>query len=356
MVREAIADRQLDGLLVSHLPNLRYLTGFTGSNGWLLLGIDRVVIFTDGRYEQQVTEQVPADLGAQFVVPRERLLSELADRALQEFTGAKIGFESQHISHSTWAKFHDEADAVDWQPVTGLVESLRAVKDDAEVAAIQQAAQIAVRALGEVLPIVEPGMRDAELAAELDHRMVLAGAERPAFDTIVVSGPRTALPHASTGSRGLASGDLLLIDFGACWNGYSSDLTRTFVLGDPDDRQREVYAAVLEAQDAACRALRAGVEAGAVDAAARGRFEKRGMADNFVHSTGHGLGLEVHEGPGLRREAEDRLEAGMVVTVEPGLYFPGWGGIRIEDDLLVTEGEARRLVDLERDRLQALPL
>jgi Xaa-Pro aminopeptidase len=356
-VRESIAERGLHGLLVSHLPNLRYLTGFSGSNGWLLLADDRAVFYTDGRYRQQIEEEIPESLGFEFQVPSEGLLGELAERADQLFAGSRVGFEGSRLSYDNWTRLSEGAGSVEWVPVAGIVEGLRAVKDDAEVDAIQKAAAIAGQALRETLAAVEIGVREADLAAELDYRMARLGAERPAFETIVASGLRTALPHAATGIRKLEAGDLLLIDFGARWQGYSSDITRTFAVAETTPRGLEVYDAVLAAQRAACAALTAGVRSGDVDAAARGAFQERGLEENFVHSTGHGLGLEVHEGPALRRTGEEPLEAGMVVTVEPGLYFPGWGGVRIEDDLLVTDSEPRPLVDLEKhDRLRALPL
>jgi Xaa-Pro aminopeptidase len=354
-VHEAIADRGLAGLLVNHLPNLHYLTGFSGSNGWLLLAEDRTVFFSDGRYEQQATQEIPGDAGVELQFPREKLLSELAARASHELGGAPVGFEGSHLCYDDWQRLQEEADAVEWSPVAGLIEQLRAVKDAGELAAIEKAGEIAASALLETLAVVGVGQEEAEIAAELDYRMARLGSQRPAFETIVASGERSAFPHAATGRRRLQEGDLLLIDFGACWSGYRSDITRTFCVGEPTLRQLEVYAAVLSAQRQACAALTAGAVAGDVDAAARAVFVEAGLESYFVHSTGHGLGLEVHEGPALRRGGQETLEAGMVVTVEPGLYFPGWGGVRIEDDLLVGHGGPRPLVELDKERLLALP-
>ncbi len=354
--REAIVGRGLRGLLVTHLPNLRYLTGFSGSNGWLLLGDNIAVFFTDGRYEQQVAEELPGDVDIDVQVPQEGLLGELAKRAHQEFGVSGLGFEGRNLTVDDWTRLSEAASSVKWESVPGIVEELRAVKDEQEIAAMKKAAAIAAKTLRETLAGVEIGMREADVAAELDYRMVRLGAERPAFETIVASGPRSALPHAKTGLRKLAEGDLLLIDFGARWNGYNSDITRTFSVADPTPKQVRIYDMVLSAQVHACNALQSGCQAREVDAAARTIFQEEGLGENFVHSTGHGLGLEVHEAPSLRRNGEERLLAGMVVTVEPGLYFPGWGGVRIEDDLLVTDGAARSIVDLEKDRLQALPL
>jgi Xaa-Pro aminopeptidase len=354
-VRADLAEQGLHGLLVSHLPNVRYLTGFTGSNGWLALGASQVFFVTDGRYEQQAEEELAGDAGIDLVVLRERFQECLAERIARDFRAATLGFEGPHLSYANWKRLVDKCDGVTWKAKTGLVERLRAVKDDQEIAAIRKAAEIAAEALQGALAHVEPGVSEVDIASELDYRMVRLGASGPAFETIVASGPRTALPHAATGRRSLGEGDLLLCDFGARWSGYCSDLSRTFVIGQATQRQTEVYGAVLEAQRAAIGELRAGATGAEVDAATRRAFESRGMEDHFSHSTGHGLGLEVHEGPRLSRRADGVLQSGMVVTVEPGLYFPGWGGVRIEDDVVVMGESSHPLVELERDVVRALP-
>jgi len=354
-VRADLAELGLHGLLVSHLPNIRYLTGFTGSNGWLALGASQAIFITDGRYEQQAEEELAGDAGIDLVVLRERFQEGLAERIAREFGNATLGFEGLHLSYADWNRLVDKCDGVNWQAKMGLVEKFRAVKDDQEIAAITKAAEIAAEALQGALSLVEPGISEVEIASEIDYRMVRLGASGPAFETIVASGPRTALPHAATGRRRLCDGDLLLCDFGARWNGYCSDLSRTFVVGKATPRQTEVYGAVLEAQCAAFAELRAGTTGAEVDAATRQTFENRGLEDHFSHSTGHGLGLEVHEGPRLGRRAEDVLESGMVVTVEPGLYFPGWGGVRIEDDMVVRGEDSDSVIELERDELLVLP-
>lgn len=354
-VRVDLVNHDLQGLLVSHLPNVRYLTGFTGSNGWLAVGEHRAVFITDGRYEQQAEEELAADAGIHMLVLREQFQEGLAKCITEVFRGATIGFEGPYVSYANWTRLVEDCDGVNWEAKTGLVEKLRAVKDDDEIAAISKAAEIAAEALLETMSLVRPGTCELDIASELDYRMVRLGASGPAFETIVASGPRTALPHAATGRRNLCEGDLLLCDFGARWAGYCSDLSRTFVIGQATQRQTEVYGVVLEAQRAALAALRAGATGAEVDAATRRSFESRGLEERFSHSTGHGLGLEVHEGPRLGRRAEEVLEASMVVTVEPGLYFPGWGGVRIEEDVVVTEDRPRLVVDLETDQLRALP-
>ncbi len=353
--RARLGELDLQALLVTHTPNLRYLTGFTGSSGWLLLGSSRAIFATDGRYQRQAEEELAPDLGFELVVLSDGILAELAKLAAQQFEGPRVGFEAQHLSYADWQRLVEAGRGAEWVAVHGVVEDLRAVKDEAEIDAVASAGRIAVQALQETLPLITPGVREAEIAAELDYRMSRLGAEGPAFATIVASGPRTALPHASTGQRRIRAGDLLLCDFGARWRGYCSDLTRTFVVGAPTARQAEVYRLVLAAQRAACQRLRAGASGAEVDAAAREEFAAGGLEDHFPHSTGHGLGLEVHEAPRLYRRSEEPLRSNMVVTVEPGLYFPGWGGIRIEDDFVVTEGAPRVLADLDKVELRALP-
>ncbi len=354
-VRARLAEHHLSGLLVTYLPNLRYLTGFSGSSGWLLLGSSRAVFVTDGRYERQAEEELADDAGLELVVLRDGVLGGVAERAAELFAGSRVGFEAPRLSYSDWERLSREGSSLRWVAVSGLVEDLRAVKDPEEIAAIERAAQIAARALAETQWKVKPGVRESEVAGELDYRMRRLGADGPAFETIVASGERTAQPHARTGEREIEEGDLLLCDLGARWRGYCSDLTRSFVVGEPDGRQSETYAAVLAAQRAARGALRAGVEGAAADAAAREALREQGLEEGFTHSTGHGLGLEVHEAPRLRRGSEESLRANMVVTVEPGVYFSGWGGIRLEDDLAVTDSGARSLVEPPADQLPALP-
>jgi Xaa-Pro aminopeptidase len=354
-IRLRLSELGLDALLVSHLPNVRYLTGFSGSCGWLLVGADRAIFATDGRYEQQAGEEIGTDADVELMVVRDGVFGELAGRAAQEFAGARVGFESGHLTYADWERLREHGDGVMWEAVTGTVEGLRAVKDPDEIAALEKAARIAAEALQQTLAMVEPGVREVDIAAELEYRMRRLGADGPAFETMVASGARSALPHAATSLKEVREGDLLLIDFGARWGGYHSDLTRTFVVGDPTSRQEEVYRLVLEAQAAASAALQAGRSGDEVDEAARSVFERCGTADRFTHSTGHGLGLEVHEGPRLGRKSEARLEANMVVTVEPGLYFPDWGGVRIEDDLVVTAARPRPLVELRKGELEAVP-
>ncbi len=354
-VRARAAHLGLDGLLITHLANIRYLSGFSGSNAGLLLDGDRAIFATDARYEERATRELTAG-ECELIIVRNGLLGELAKRAADAHAGGKVGFEGSHLSYSDWKELSERAGSVEWESASDVVEELRAVKDEDEQAAIEEAAAIAGRALEETLEMARPGVSERDIAAELDYRMARAGAEGPAFETIVAAGSRSALPHAQASENKLSEGDLLLVDFGARWNGYCSDITRTFVLGSPSQRQVEVYEAVLEAQEAAAAALGEGIPASRVDAAAREALARRELGGQFPHSTGHGLGLEVHEGPRLHTRSEERLRRNMVVTVEPGLYFQGWGGVRIEDDLVIGSGGPRSLVKLPKAQLPSLPL
>ncbi len=353
-VRARLAELDVRALFLTHLPNLRYLTGFSGSSGWLLLADDRALFVTDGRYQRMAEEQLAPEVGFELLILRDDVVAEVARRAAKLWPAERAGFEARHLSYADWRRLEEAGGGLEWKPVDGIVETLRTIKGEDEIAAIVDAGRIAARALEETLAIIKPGVREAEIAAELDYRMSRLGAEGPAFATIVASGPRTALPHAGTSARKVEVGDLLLCDLGARLRGYCSDLTRTFVIGPPTRRQSEIYARVLEAQTAACERLQSGVPASEVDGAARRVFEAAGLGAQFTHSTGHGLGLEVHEGPRLHRLAKDALRPNMVVTVEPGLYFPDWGGIRIEDDFAVTDGEPRALVALDKGSLRSL--
>jgi len=355
-LRSGLADHGLDGVLVTQQANVRYLTGFTGSNALLLVSAERAVFLTDGRYEEQAENELAADVGFDLSVSRDGLLTVLAERVASDFAGATVGFESASLTYGQWQRLNKEASSVGWHAVTGVVENLRKVKDDQEVEALERAAEIAAQALRDTLPLLKPGMSETEVAAELEYRMLGLGAERPAFETIVATGARTALPHAMTGRRTMKEGDLLLCDFGVRWQGYRSDLTRTFVVGEPTEIQRARYELVLAAQQAAVDRMSPGVSGSDVHAAARRIFERGGVESRFLHSTGHGLGLEVHEGPRLGSKSEERLATNMVVTVEPGLYFPEWGGIRIEDDFVIAADGPRPLVELEKQELPTLPV
>ncbi|HEX9165583.1 MAG TPA: Xaa-Pro peptidase family protein [Gemmatimonadales bacterium] len=335
-LRRRLAETALDGLLVSHPANIRYLTWFSGSAGMLLVTSARTVLITDARY----ASQAPAESGQVAEVEIEA--ANLWDRLRRVLAAAPIrvlGFEKDRMTVAATERLHGAAQAR-LEPVSGLVEALRLQKDPAEVEAIRAAAALAMDALDEVLPTIRAGQSELAVAAALERALRVRGSEWHPFQTIVASGPRSALPHARATGREIARGDLLLLDFGAQLDGYCADLTRTTVIGaPPDGRQHEVYAAVLAAQRAALTGIRPGMTGREADAVARETLRRSGLAEAFRHSLGHGLGLEVHEDPRLAPTAEAALPVGAVVTLEPGVYFEGWGGVRLEDDaVLAPEG------------------
>ena len=327
-----LPDLKLDALLVSSLHNIRYLTGFTGSNAALLLYPNgRATLFTDPRYTVQASQQATC---------RVRIAKGPLPKAiLQEVTRARlrqIGVEADHLTFSQFqAIMKDLPNRAELFPQSQLIERLRMVKDEGEIARIRAAVTANSAALEAALATFRPGMTESELAAEIDYHNRKLGAEAPAFDTIVAAGKRAALPHAHPGPNPIGPG-ILLIDMGAFREGYASDMTRMAHVGRPTPKYKRAYRAVLEAQLAAIDAVRPGVTAASVDTAARRTLRKHGLEKEFIHSTGHGLGLEIHEPPRLGRRDKTRLEPGMAITIEPGVYIEGWGGIRIEDTILVT--------------------
>ena len=339
----------LDGLLLSGLANIRYLTGFSGTSALLLVTQRQPVIVTDFRYETQVAEEVGAL--ARIVVERQSLWAGLWRELAQTPGIAVVGFESAALLHREFQRLLEEGARWQWRPTTGLVEALRERKDPGELALIQQAADVAVRALEETLPQVREGMSELEVAGALEHALRRHGSTSFPFPSIVASGPRAALPHARSSTRRLERGDFLLLDFGAEVGGYCADVTRTVVVGRASEEQRAVYDVVREANRLASTGVRAGLSGRDADAIARDYIDRRGFGDAFGHSLGHGIGLEVHEAPRLARTAEAPLAADAVVTIEPGIYRPGWGGVRIEDDVHLAAGGPQILTRFSRELL-----
>lgn len=348
-MRAALEAEGLDGLLVSHLPNVRYLTGFTGSAALLLIRRDATVLISDFRYEAQA----PAEVASVATVEiDQRSVWDRLGRVLEGTTVATVGFEAtsltvrdaERLSGLTRARV---------QPTRELVERQRQSKSPEEVAAIRAAAELAQEALREVLPGIRAGQTELEVAAALEARLRQKGSEWHPFPTIVASGPRSALPHARSSGRTLVRGELLLIDFGAQVDGYCADLTRTVVVGSrADERQLTVHALVQAAQQRAIDGLRPGMPAREGDALARDVIAARGFGPAFGHSLGHGLGLEVHEAPRLAATSDEALPPHAVVTVEPGVYFPGWGGVRLEDDVYLGADRAVLLSDNRTELLE----
>jgi Xaa-Pro aminopeptidase len=329
-LRQVLEAEGLEGLLVTHLPNIRYLTGFSGSAGLLLVRPDGITLISDFRY----AAQAPAEVGNTAAVEIDpRSVWERLGRLLAARPAGILGIEAQSLTVRD-AERVSSLTRGRVVPTSELVEGLRAVKSPEEVAAIRSAAALAQAALAEVLPGIRPGQQEVAIGAALEGALRRRGSEWHPFPTIVASGPRSALPHARTSDRVVRSGDLLLLDFGAQVDGYCADLTRTVIVGArADERQRTVYELVRGAQRRAIEHLRPGMQAREGDALARDVIAARGFGEAFGHSLGHGLGLEVHEAPRLAPTSDSLLPAHAVVTVEPGIYFPGWGGVRLEDDV-----------------------
>jgi Xaa-Pro aminopeptidase len=346
--RAALMQEGIDGLLVTHLPNIRYLTGFTGSAALLLLRSDATILITDFRY----AVQAPAEAGlAALVEIDQKSVWERLGRLLSSHPLSALGIEA----HALTVRDAERVSGLSRSrivPTSELVERLRMVKSPEEVAAIRDAASLAQSALMEVLPRVRVGQSEREIGAMLEEALRRHGSEWHPFPTIVASGPRSALPHARTSARTVAPGEWLLLDFGAQVDGYCADLTRTVVVGRADERQRTIHDLVRTAQGRALEHLRAGMTGREGDALARDVIAARGFGEAFGHSLGHGIGLEVHEAPRVAPTTEAPLPAHAVVTVEPGIYLPGWGGVRLEDDVYLGPGGPERLSDGKTELLE----
>jgi len=333
--RDALSARleelSVDALLITRLLHTRYLTGFTGSNGQVLLRRDAAVFLTDGRYTEQSRREVPDLERITYVNPlREELPPLLAgvDR---------LGFEADEMTVAARDRFADALGDVELVATTEVVESLRAVKDDEERGAIRQAQAITDAAFDRILEQFAVGISEHHISRQLEALMMDEGAEGLAFDSIVAFGENAAEPHHEPSSRLLEEGDVIKLDFGARFAGYHADMTRTVAFGAPAGEVKKIHDVVKESQQAGIDAVRAGVTGASVDAVSRDVIERAGYGDRFVHSLGHGVGLEIHEAPSLGRKQDDPLPAGAVVTVEPGIYIPGLGGVRIEDMVEVTD-------------------
>lgn len=349
-LRSALAENHLDALLLTSRPNIRYLTGFSGSAALAVVAPSDVIVITDFRYQTQVESELSGV--ARAVIETHSLWSRLW-LVLPDLLGVeRVGFESAHLLHRDFERVLEHGTRWQWRPTTDLVEALRERKDAGELANIKQAAGIATRALRRTLDGVRPGMTELAIAGALEHALRAEGSEGFPFETIVASGVRAALPHARASAQEVASGDFLLLDFGAIHAGYCSDITRTVVVGQASETQRDAYGVVRAAQAQAIGGLVPGILGKDADALARSYIERAGWGEAFGHSLGHGIGLEVHEAPRLARTAEAPLPAGAVVTVEPGVYRPGWGGVRIEDDVYLGAAGPEVLTDFPRELME----
>lgn len=346
-LRAQLGALEVDALLVTNLTNVRYLTGFSGTNGQALVWDTGAVFMSDPRYRARAQEIVRT---AEVVIYPDRLTDALGDR-LRSAGVNRLGFEASTMTVAERDKLVPRLEGAELVGTDGAVEGLRRAKDDDEIEAVRRAARLADEAFEWVLGRIEPGRAERDVALDLEVRMRSEGAEEVSFEPIVGSGPLSAHIHHTPGERTLERGDLVLLDFGARASGYCSDLTRTVVLGEPTAEMQEVYALVLEAQSRGIGAVAAGADGRTVDASARDFLARRGCAEEFAHGLGHGVGLDIHEAPRLSKTSEDTLVEGDIVTVEPGLYRDDWGGIRIEDCVLVTKEGAEVLGRAPKDEL-----
>ena len=348
-LRARCIDAEVTSVLLTDLTNIRYLTGFTGSAAKLVLTPEAALLVSDGRYAGQAAAQLEASgvhECVELVIGRPAAQDAAVAALLR---GQRVGLEADSISWADalqWSERLGEANVI---AVSELLTPLRSVKDAGEVARIEAASTIADAALADCRSLLGERPTELEFARELDHRMLTTGAEALSFETICASGPNAALPHARPTNRRVGAGDLVIVDFGAVVDGYHSDMTRSFVIGDPSDEAASLLTAVGASQELGVRAVHAGATCAEVDAACRSHLEQAGYGDEFVHGTGHGVGLVIHEAPWVNSTSTTELVPGHVVTVEPGVYRPGLGGVRIEDTVLVTTDGARRLTVAPKD-------
>ena len=337
----------LDACLLTGMDNIYYLTGFTGSEGSLLVTRGDVVLMTDFRYITYAKE-VTKDITVMETVPRDRTLSVLCER----YAIKRLGFDAYHMTYHTYQDVKENVPDVELIPVGNDIEEIRKCKEPEEIATMREAVRIATEAFNAVYPTIQPGRTEKEIATELDYAMRRLGADEPAFETIVASGPRAALPHAHPGDKALETGELVIIDFGCRFEGYCTDETCTVVIGKANGRMGEVYQIVNEARKKGIAEVRAGIPIRDLDLVVRGFIEEAGYGDFFKHGTGHGVGIAVHEAPAISPRAEGILEEGMVITVEPGIYLPNQGGVRLEDMVLIGRTGGEIMTHLRKELLQ----
>jgi Xaa-Pro aminopeptidase len=340
-LQSLLESTSVDALLITHLPNIRYLCGFTGTSGILAILEASSVFFTDGRYTEQARAEVK---GSRIVIARKPPLAAAAEwliakqNKIRRKKPTRLGIEGEHLTVAARSQLasmlrHDFR----FRETRGLVEQARSVKDADEIARLQAAATLGASLFERALEVIRPGVTENEVAAEMEYMARRSGAEEMSFPTIIAAGKRSALPHGRASTAAIPSRGFVVCDFGVILSGYCSDRTRTVYLGRPTGEARRIYQAVFEAQAAAIAAVKPGVSVAKVDEAARNVLKKKDLARHFIHSTGHGVGLEIHEPPRIAAGQKQILQAGMVITVEPGVYIPGSGGVRIEDMVVVTE-------------------
>ena len=343
-LRELLAEKELDALFITSGYNRRYMTGFTGTAGAAIISKDDAVFITDFRYMEQAAAQIK-DFR---IVQHEKTIIEEVAKQVEQMKVERLGFEKEDLTFGMYELYKSQVSA-ELIPTAGLVEKLRIIKTPEELEVLKQAAKIADDAFTHICGFIKAGMTELEVSNELEFFMRKQGATSSSFDTIVASGVRGALPHGVATDKKIQSGELVTLDYGALYNGYISDITRTVAVGEPSEKMREVYEITLAAQKLAVEGIKPGMTGIQADAIARDYIASKGYGEAFGHSTGHGIGLEVHEAPGLSFRSETVLEPNMTVTAEPGIYLPGIGGVRIEDDLVITENGCERLTHCTKE-------
>jgi Xaa-Pro aminopeptidase len=339
---------KIDCLLVTELHHVRYLTGYSGSSGMVLLMPPKAYFFTDFRYKVQAQKEVK---NCAIVIAEQSLISELP-KIPKLNKKIRIGLEAEFVSLSLQEKLKDLLPRAIFKSTENLIESLSVKKDGDELKKIKKAIKISEKAYAETLDLIKPGVKEKDIALELEYKMRSYGAESSAFEIIVASGQRSSMPHGIASEKKLRKGDLITTDFGCFYQGYASDITRTVVLGKANQKQKKIYNIVLEAQLAACKAVKPGLACSRLDGVARDIIMKAGYGDNFGHGLGHGIGLIVHDLPKLNARSTETLSPNMVITIEPGIYIPNWGGVRIEDDVAVTPSGAQILSKLPKEIIE----
>ncbi len=343
-LRGLLAEKELDAVFITSGYNRRYMTGFTGTAGAAIISKDDAVFITDFRYMEQAAAQIK-DFR---IVQHEKTIIEEVAQQVEQMKVKRLGFEKEDVTFGMYELYKSKVSA-ELIPTAGLVEKLRIIKTPEELEVLKQAAKIADDAFTHICGFIKVGMTELEVANELEFFMRKQGATSSSFDTIVASGVRGALPHGVATDKKIQFGELVTLDYGALYNGYISDITRTVAVGEPSEKMREVYEITLAAQKLAVEGIRPGMTGIQADAIARDYIASKGYGEAFGHSTGHGIGLEVHEAPGLSFRSETVLEPNMTVTAEPGIYLPGIGGVRIEDDLVITENGCERLTHCTKE-------
>lgn len=338
-LRHSLEQQGIEAMLITSAVNRRYLTGFTGTAGAVFITADEAVLLTDFRYMSQAPAQAPYYTVIEHEADIKKSINDLA----QKWNIKRLAFEQRDMSYGTYAAYREELATLELVPTDGLVEHIRMVKDEGEIEVLREAAKLADDTFTYILDHLKPGVSEQQINFELEFYMRQHGATSSSFDTIVASGERSALPHGVASERIIQNNEFVKLDFGALYKGYCSDITRTVMIGTPEQKHRDIYDIVLEAQMHALDHIKPGMTGREADALTRDIIKRYGYGDHFGHSTGHGIGMDIHEEPRLSPSSDTILVPGMTVTIEPGIYIPGFGGVRIEDDIVMTENGAERL-------------